>query len=190
MKSFARSSKLAALATICAFAAAFPAAARDEAIAVSGAHAPGTAAGVSFSTFGTLPKLNDAGQVTFSSVLSGSVTTANDEALYLGPNLIARKGAQAFCLTAGTVFGSCENAPVRLTQSGQVSCWARLAGAGVTTANDEARFFAKSLAVRKGTQAPGLPTGVTLGGLYSAPINESGQAGFHNTLTGAVTTTN
>ena len=72
--------------------------ASPQLIARRGDAAPGAAAGVNFSDFAFGPSLNDAGQVAYMAILSGSgVSSANDLGLYaydptLGDLLIAREG--------------------------------------------------------------------------------------------------
>jgi hypothetical protein len=77
-----------------------------SAVALLGQSAPGTSAGVTYSTFGTGLVLNGSGQVGYTAVLAGTgVTAANDGAVYAGTagnvQLVVREG-DTINTTAGT----------------------------------------------------------------------------------------
>jgi hypothetical protein len=157
------------------------------AVARSGEQAPGTPAGVTY-TFANLyelldgPVLNNAGQTTFRSGLSGpGVTNANILGRWsegLGSlALVARRGSSMPGLPAGVVNNGMEEAG--LNDAGQSVFWAQLTGSGVNSSNDWSVWSEGSgslaLVVREGSPAPGLP-GVTFDGIFATgAINNAGQ---------------
>jgi hypothetical protein len=160
-------------------------------VARSGQPAPGTPAGVTFN-FSNLYEileptiLNDAGHTTFRSYLSGAgVTSANEFGLWSegagGLELRARLGSQAPDLTAGVNYGYMSRAG--LNDAGQMIFASLLSGSGVNSGNDRSVLsdVSGSLAVvaREGSQAPGLPSGVTFNShLTTGAINNAGQIAF------------
>jgi hypothetical protein len=160
-------------------------------VARSGQQAPNTPAGVAF-TFANLyeflesPILNDAGQTAFRSYLTGAgVTSENEFGLWSegsgGLELRARMGSQAPGLPAGVNHGFM--APAGLNDAGEMIFASLLSGSGVNTSNDKSVWsdVSSSLALvaRKGSQAPGMPGGVTFNDLVdTGAINNAGQVAF------------
>lgn len=108
-------------------------------IANSGATAPGLPSGTVFDTgttqFGTLPQLNNAGQVAFSGKITGPGTNPLDNAIYVdtpgeGLRLIASSGSEAPGAAPDTVFGELSSSPV-IDDSGRVVFSANIAGPNV-----------------------------------------------------------
>jgi hypothetical protein len=157
------------------------------AVARSGEQAPGTPDGVTF-TFNQLyqvldgPVLNNAGQTTFRSFLSGpGVTNANLMGRWSEGSgslaLVVRQGSSMPGLPAGVVSGNLEEAG--LNDAGQSVFWAQLAGSGVNSSNDFSIWSEASgslqLLVRERSPAPGMP-GVNLGNVYATgAFNNAGQ---------------
>ena len=127
--------------------------------------------------------------------LSGAgVTAANDESIWLytpgsGNALLLREGNPAPG-TGGAVFsGSLQMSSNAVTGNGRFEFLTGLAGAGVTTANDQALYIADTtgaatLLAREGAAAPG--TNATFGGFNGshAYVTEAGVGIFQATLTG------
>ena len=161
-------------------------------VARSGDAAPGTPAGVTYSTF-SVSGLNDAGQLAYIGFLTGTgVTTTNNRALYAGaigaPHLVARKGAPAPGTAAGVNYGEFFDT-FSPNDAGQVAYRVSLSGSGVTTANDEAiyagSFTAPQLVVRDGNPAPGTPAGVNYSSLIRPMMNDVGQVAYTARLAGS-----
>jgi hypothetical protein len=171
-----------------------------QTVALSGQHAPGTAASVTFTNF-DLPSLNDTGQVTFSGHLTigaGSATSLTDDVLYAGPvaslQLVARAGDPAPGMPAGVNYSLFNidfqfQTATHLNDAGQIAYVARLTGSGVTTANRDLVYAGAAgspqLVARAGDQATGLPAGVVYGGFGYLSLNESGQVAFVASLGGS-----
>jgi hypothetical protein len=157
------------------------------AVARSGQQAPGTPAGVTY-TFNNLyevldgPVLNNAGQTTFRSHLSGpGVTNANNLGRWSEGSgslaLVARRGSSLPGLPAGLVNSGMDEAG--LNDTGQSVFISFLSGSGVNNSNNEGIWSEGSgslaLVVRDGSPAPGLP-GVNFRNVFATgAINNAGQ---------------
>ena len=159
-------------------------------VAREGSAAPGTPAGVNYSSFDT-PALNDAGQVAYRAVLTGTgVTSANNTAIYAGglasPQLVAREGNAAPGAGAGVNY-SFFLTPV-LSDAGQVAYLTILTGSGVTAANEGAIYAggpaAPQLVARAGNAAPGAGAGVNYSFLDTPALNDAGLVAYRAGLTG------
>lgn len=116
-------------------------------VARSGEQAPGLSNGVALSNFNS-PSLNDHGQVTFTALLSGDgVDESNDRAVYIadptdGIRSIAREGDAAYGFLSDVAYSSLGSTAIN--NRGQIAFRARLAGANISTINDDA-FYATDL---------------------------------------------
>jgi hypothetical protein len=124
-------------------------------VARRGSHAPGTAAGVIFSTEHVTtfyePVLNDAGQTAFRAFLSGSgVDSTNNEGIWLngadGLALVARSGDHAPGTPGGVEFGGFHSV-LQLNATGQVAFMAGVndgkGGIWATDRNGHVRLIAR-----------------------------------------------
>jgi hypothetical protein len=188
---------VAALIAALLFPATALPAGRTATVAVTGQQAGGTPTGAVFSTFWSVPVLNNAGQVAFGGFLAtggGGVTTSNDAGIWRDATLIAREGFQAGGVSTGGVFSGF-NGPV-LNDLGQSVFSAQLrSGTGdVTSSNDFGIWRDSTLVVREGSQAPGTATGAVFLSFPGSPVvNHAGQIGFEAFLlsgSGGVTTSN
>ena len=159
-------------------------------VAQSGGQAPGTPSGVNidFSNlyqFLDSPVLNNAGQTTFRSFLSGpGVTNANKFGRWAeragSLELVGRRGSSMPGLPAGVVNFTMEEAG--LNDAGQTVFYANLSGSGVNNSNNQSVWSDVSgslaLVARKGDPIPGMP-GVSFGNLnFTDAINNAGQTAF------------
>lgn len=160
-------------------------------VARSGGQAPGTPSGVNF-TFANLyefldtPVLNNAGQTSFRSYLSGpGVNSGNNIGLWSEGTgtvaLVVREGNPAPGLP-GVSFASPFEAG--LNDAGQMTFFSYLRGSGVNSSNDRSLWSdgsgSMALVVRTGDPAPGMPDGVTIDRLTNIEaINNVGQVAFH-----------
>jgi hypothetical protein len=142
-------------------------------VVIDGAAAPGSAAGVTFSSQSIYSgfAMNDAGAVAFMAQLTGpGVTFANRHGLWVGApgsfRLVARSGQQAPGLDPDVTIASMNSDQFSrtpgLTPSGKVLLGTNLSGPGVTGANNQAIWVddngSMTLAIRSGVQPPnGLP---------------------------------
>jgi hypothetical protein len=160
-----------------------------------GDQAPGTPTGVTFEGIGSVPAINDAGQILFDALLTGNgVDSTNNGAAFLSDahgnvTLVQRKGDQAPSTAAGTVFAPNDVLAWVLNDAGQVATRQRVAGAGVDSTNDLGiwatdRTGALQLIVRKGDElevAPGDRRTISELTLVGASGNSSGfNSGFNN----------
>ena len=171
-----------------------------------GSQAPGTEAGVIFSSNGLanpIPRFNDAGQIAFSSDLSGNgVDSSNVYGIWseaagasgdLG--LVVRSGTPAPGTDIGVNFSVFVSPSFNAT--GQTAFRAILTGPGVNDTNDRGIWSEAAgtngnfgLVARKGNQAPGTAAGVNFGDLrdpnsLGAPsFNDAGQTAFRASLIG------
>jgi hypothetical protein len=175
-------------------------------VMVSGQSAPGTAAGVTFTTLQGSPVLNAAGRTVFTATLTGGgVTAINDAGVWSEGGdgvlkLIARKGSPAPGTGAGVVFGdpASMNFPFnqpRINNAGQTAFFGLLSGTGVDMTNDHGVWSegdgVLALVARKGGAAPGaLGTVFALTGLSA--FNDAGHTALKGSLdgTGVIATNN
>jgi hypothetical protein len=169
-----------------------------QTVAISGQHAPGTAAGVTYSNFDT-PSLNNTGQAIFSGHLttSAGVTASTDDVVYAGPfaspQLVARAGDPAPGMPAGVNYSLFNNGFVfigatLINDAGQIAFLTQLTGSGVTTSNDDAFYGgtvgSPQLLARAADPAPGTPAGVAYRDFQLVHLNENGQVSVFAVLTG------
>jgi hypothetical protein len=168
-------------------------------VAQSGALAPGTEPGVTFSN-STQPftgyashSLNNAGNVAFIANLSSpsGSTGAWSDAGPLGLHLVWRLGQQAPGTTAGTVFWQRpESTAVLLGSDGLAVVRSVLSGPAVTGANDSGIWRELTgggllPVVIEGTQAVDAPLGVLYGDVVSTfEVNSRGRVAFNAALAG------
>jgi hypothetical protein len=126
-----------------------------------------SAEGALYGEFSSPTAFNDAGEFTFNVSLTGpGVDSTNNRALYLGSpdslQLVARTGSPAPGAGEGVVFDEINGA--YLNDSGELVFQGRLAGDGVTFANDDVLYggFADDLQIiaRAGDPAPDVPDGI------------------------------
>jgi hypothetical protein len=165
-------------------------------VALSGQPAPGTAAGVTFSSFQFPPSLNDSGHTAFQSFLAGtSVETTNDTGVWTEGGsgqlrLMAREGSPAPGISQNFInFGDNNNSPV-INDNGYTAFANRRVRAGPDLGIWIESGGVLSLVARPGEQAPGVPAGnnfgvfVTTGFTGGVPFNNGNDIGFAATLTG------
>jgi hypothetical protein len=152
--------------------------------------------GVTLQTLSGTLAFNNAGQVAFPAILSGTgVVATNNRSLWSASggsvNLLARTGTQAPGVNAGVVFSdfpgtitlAAGTVPV-LNGAGQVAFVAKLAGPGVTAMNDSGIWLATSgnvqLVAREGDPVPGTVDGVTFPSFISTQpaLNDKGEIAF------------
>ncbi len=152
-------------------------------------------AGVQYETFGGMD-VDGLGNYAFYSLLQGAGSPTNDEAIFFGPpggfRKVVRFGDAAPGL-AGATFGA-QTVPQMAACNGSLVFRARLAGAGVSTANDDSLWLYRAgtltLLVREGAPVPGL-AGVNFGPVNFVPsISAEGAVVFQTPLTGAITASN
>jgi hypothetical protein len=138
-----------------------------------GDQAPGLPTGITLTPDG-LPVINAQGSVAFSASLAGQgITSANNEAIYVGTpgslQLLARKGDPAPGTEAGTVFSDLTlGNGLLITKTGEVAFKARLSGPAVTAAKNtnNTGFWVGNtpanlrLIAREGDPAPDAPGAV------------------------------
>jgi hypothetical protein len=162
-------------------------------IARGGNPAPGAPAGVTYLNLDLVPGINDSGQVAYAASWStgvGGVNSTNDVVLYAGPmaspSVIAREGDQAPGTAPGTTYATfffpgAGSLQPTLNDAGGIFFGATLAGAGVSSANDNAFFAgpwnAPRLILREGDPAPDTAPGVNLTTHFSGTIDGSGYPG-------------
>jgi hypothetical protein len=176
-------------------------------VALTGQSAPGTAAGATFETFGSLlhPQfrygyggavLNDAGHVAFRANLTGDgVDSTSHQGVWSegsgSLSLVARTGSQAPGAPAGVNFAM-EPAlelffPV-LNDAGKTAFYGALTDGGLGLWSEG--FGSLAAVARSGAQAPGTPEGVTFtfSNLYDVLdgplLNNAGQTTFRSFLSG------
>jgi len=159
-------------------------------VARSGESAPGTPAGVNFTSFAAgPPSINELGHVSFRATLTGTgVTAANDGGVWVkrggAVSLVALEGNQAAGLEAGTTYGILSQPS--MNAAGQTAFVATLAG-GVNAKN--VALYAESgntpaAAVRKGDAAPMAPAGSVFANFTSPLFNASNDLAFQATISG------
>lgn len=157
-----------------------------------GEQAPGTPAGMTFTSLFN-PTISDSGSVGFLAKLK-SAAPDGDESIWIrdngGLHLVTRYGSTGTQITPTATFASI-GIP-SFNDVGHVAFSGRVAGAGITTANDEAIWSqvgsALVLVAREGDAAPGISVGGQFGnGLYapySPVLNSAGQVAFWGRLKG------
>jgi hypothetical protein len=104
------------------------------------------------------------GQAAFSCQMTGAVTTADDNAMFIGSvgniQLVHREGTQAPGLPAGVLMGTANsNCSYSDYQGGSVAFYCTLTGTGVTAFNDTSLWLGSptnlQLIAREGDAAPG-----------------------------------
>lgn len=162
-------------------------------VARAGSHAPGTPTGVNYIDFDhDSIVLNDTGQTAFVADLTGSgVQDSNRRGIWSegsgSLSLVARRGSQAPEAPGGANF---ENflRPV-LNNAGQTAFTAFLSGIGVDDINNIGVWSGTSgnlaLVAQKGSQAPGMPSGVSFAGFNLPVLNDSGYTAFSASLAGS-----
>jgi hypothetical protein len=136
--------------------------------------------------------LNDSGQSVFYSWLTGSgVDSTNEHSIWTygpgGPALLARTGSQAPGMPSGVNFDRFSNTG-SINSAGQIAFMAGLSSES-STFGQESLWFADAgnltLVIRRGDQATGTPSGVTIDEIgYWPALNDSGQILFGSLLAG------
>ena len=173
----------------------------------AGTQAPGTPAGVSFANFtislslSDPPALDSSGRTAFVALLTGNgVDSTNNAGIFSEGSgnlaLVARLGSQAPGLPSGVNFGGDFGAisfqlPVVMNDAGQTAFGVRLTGRDVDGSNNSSIWSegtgSLALVARRGSQAPGAPTGITFDGFgfRSIVLNNAGQTAFLAELIGS-----
>lgn len=160
-----------------------------------GFQAPGAPAGAVFHR-AINPIVNGSGATAFSGLLRtnvGGITGDDNAGVWSsgeGPlTMLARKGSQAPGTELGVNFLSF--ADPNLSDSGRMTFYGTLSGAGVTTENNKGIWASRAgqldLIARMGSQAPGVPAGLTFShyNFPTAPfIDDGGQVSFQAKLAG------
>lgn len=170
-----------------------------QTIALSGQQVPDQPAGVSFASFSFASfsvaswSLNTNGQVAFRATLAGAGVDASNDSAFVRADTtdiltLARAGSAAPGTSASFAGFTTISSP-SINNAGQVSFFALLTGAGVTTSNDTANWRAGTglteLLTREGDPAPVAPSGPTFLSVDTFPqINSSGATVFSAVLTG------
>jgi hypothetical protein len=163
-----------------------------ELVARKGSQAAGTPSGVKYFNILAFPVLNDAGQITFGSTLTGSgVDSTNELGIWSDGSgemaLVARTGSQAPGTAAGVKFSNLNS--LSLNSAGQTAFRAYLTGGGVDLTNDRGiwatdRDGALQLIVRTGEElevAPGdFRTPSDLDFVSITGNGDSQKSGFNN----------
>jgi hypothetical protein len=171
-------------------------------VARGGDPAPGTPNGVNYDSFFYQTGFNDAGQSVFFAILTGSgVDPSNDHGIWTtgsgAPKLVVRSGSPAPGTPSGVNFQSLFG-NVSFNNAGRVAFEGFLTGEGVDETNNQGLWSEGSgsleLVARRGSPAPGTPSGVNFDEfLFSVfpVLNDAGQTAFRANLTGpGVTFTN
>jgi hypothetical protein len=166
-------------------------------VARQGNPAPGAPSGVTFSSFYS-PAINDAGQTAFVAFTSDA-----RNGLWLkgagSASLIAREGNHAPGASGDVNFSSLQIFTPSLNADGNTAFFAFLAGSDVNFTNSYGLWLGGSgglnLVARMGSQAAGLPSGVTYSDLEypvpdPAPLSVSGRTAFYAYIEGSGVTTN
>lgn len=167
-----------------------------------GASAPGTASGVTFSSFGsgaigsgTWPAFNDDGKTAFAATLAGpGVGISNSQGIWSEASgslsLVVRGGNGAPGTEPGVTFHSSFSDPI-INNRGDVLFQDLLQGPGVSSSNNSGLWLADAggtvgLVARKGSSAPTMPAGVNWGDfdVGSLRLGGSGAATFSSSLSG------
>lgn len=159
-----------------------------------GTQAAGTAAGVNYKFFDTLPfKLNENGQVAFRSQLQGTgITSSNDRGIWIadtsGVQKVVRTG-DAVTTAPGTVFTGFTDP--QFNKRGEVAFQGQMTGPGVTIGNGGvANFVATPTSLKMMARSGDVITqlgdpNIKYGWSSSTPlINDAGQVAFVADATG------
>lgn len=176
-----------------------------ERVMIVGDAAPGTEAGTTFASFPfeyvpMVPTIDQQGRVGFASRLQGpAINASNAVGSWTGVpgsvDLAARAGNAAPGVPSGLYRSFPEDfdlfAP--LVGNGLIGVRATLSGPGVNFANDTGIWIgpqgALSLIGREGSQAPGLPVGLTVAEVFFlASMNSAGQSMVSGMVNGASVT--
>jgi hypothetical protein len=134
---------------------------------------------------------NDIGETLFFSTITGpGVDFTNSEGLWSGHpgslTLLARTGSQAPGTPSGVMFRNLGRS--HLNNRGHSAFRGFLSGPGVSDANRDGiwtdRTGSVELVVRSGTQAPGMPTGISLRSVVYDSLNTADQIAFSGRLVG------
>lgn len=146
---------------------------------------PGLAPGVNFNVFSLVPLMNRAGNVAFTSFISGPGLPSFTEALFADRSgtleLLIKEGDPAPAGLGGSLVQL--NPPV-LNDHGLIAFSGRYGG-GSTSAVWTEQAGAFSVVARTGETPAGMPAGVTFNAVSSPRINNAGQVAFDATLAGA-----
>ncbi len=162
-------------------------------VAIAGAPAPGTPAGVTFNNF-AMVRLNGAGQVAVNGFLDGvGVDPSNSRGIWSeGPGslaLLARSGSQAPGTDPGVNFDWFGSGSPVINTLGQTAFRGAVVGPGVDGTNSYGLWGDTSgplaLVVRAGDAAPGAGDGVVFTWLGSPRLNDAGNIAFLANLAGA-----
>lgn len=164
-----------------------------EKVILRGEPAPDTEPGTIFAALPTIyltvtPRLDANGRVVFAAAVEGpAVSAANHTGIWAGEpgdiSLVERAGTQADGIAPGGVYSSfpfdfaLQSPPIG---SGRFGITATLIGAGIVEGQNEGLWTHESgvtqLLVREGTQAAGLPAGLTYAGFLAIDVNDAGDA--------------
>ncbi|MGE0485284.1 MAG: choice-of-anchor tandem repeat NxxGxxAF-containing protein [Gammaproteobacteria bacterium] len=149
--------------------------------------APGLAVGINYGFLGADYAINDAGQVAYTSSLTGApVHGGNNSALWLNNLLIAREGNAAGGVLGalGIAYGQITGAPA-MSAGGRIVFGSALTGSGVGAQNNEAIWLADDeqsvLVARTGDALAGGLVGTL--GYGRGAVNDAGQVAFRAGLT-------
>jgi hypothetical protein len=163
-------------------------------VARAGSQAPGTPSGVKYGPAFAFSDLSASGQLAIYADLTGpGVDATNNQAIWLSGSsdleLVARTGTQAPGTPSGVNFSGFTFRG--LSDTGQTAFRAELSGSGVTDTNRwgiwSGDAAALDLVARRGSQAPGTPSGVNFADSFFdfAAFNSAGQVAFTARLTGS-----
>ena len=157
-----------------------------------GTQVPGAPAGVLWDASG-LPSINESGVMAFRGLLRGAgVTTESANAHIVGPAgglTVGLRGDDPTGILPGVNFVGVFN-DFAINSAGTMLSRTGLAGAGVTTENNQAVWTrsaggTRALIVRTGEQAPGFAAGVVHTGITGTPaLDRSGRIGFVTSIAG------
>jgi hypothetical protein len=163
-----------------------------------------TGGGATALSLGFLSQMNDSGQVYYDVTLGGTATVADNASLWAftpgsGSSMLAREG-DAAPGTAGAAFGNPANSASlsagnnNFTESGRYAFLTDLRGGdSVVGVNDRALYTGvvgggNTLAVRRGSAAPGTDANFTVINGNATTVNDLGQIVFQGALTGGTAT--
>src|SRR3954447_21192216 len=166
-------------------------------VALTGQPAPGTG-GFTIASLG-IPLLNEAGNTAFQGT-DNAISTINNFIWSGGGGggtaIAAHEGSPAAGTPFGVAFGDVSffSFNPNLSENGSVALTAPLTGTGVTTSNDSGIWRGTNSATlqllgRKGSPAPGMPSGVNFNSFGTPKINSGGSVAFTGTLIGSGITT-